>query len=307
MVETPTAAITVSPSAEFTPLKDAKEEELESGPTITLVHQKPITSSIRGTIKHLVSQAGRLARWRGIKILFLYQFCVAIVAHVFKSVIPHIPGRMAIVAALSGAALANLHATWTHKVISMPTNKRFMERLVPRSNWKLLAFPAAVEASATYIAVYLIHGYCFLVGLDQVNNEDFAKYDGNDWLSLVMKIISVIGISVATVLFIIIPALVTLIRVEASILPEDEDTVVPFDRTFGGKVVPKILGGTGCVSFLDAWRSFKWEARWRLIKLYIKCFFIFIAIYIAMAHVLAFETWAILGPQLGEALSQARH
>lgn len=306
MVETPAAAITVSPSDESAP-KDVKEGLLETGPTITLVHQKPITSSIRGTIKHLVAHAGRFSRWRGIKSLFLYQLCFAFVANIADWFVPSIvPGRLVIISAIAGALLANLHATWTHKVISMPTNTRFWQRVVPRSSWKVLALPAAIEASAKYLSMYIAQGFILLLGLHEVGSDNFAEYTSRNWASVIFRTLSIFVIMLTCVLFIVLPALVTLVRVEASILPEDQDTIVPFDRTFAGKVVPKILGGTGCIGFLDAWKSFNWEARGRLIKLYIKFFLIITAVVFIMAHLLAFEFWAILGPKLGEVLSQAR-
>ena len=64
MIETPSAAITVSAAHTEEGSKSDKEALLETGPTITLVHQKPITSSIRGTFRHLVSLAGGWSRVR---------------------------------------------------------------------------------------------------------------------------------------------------------------------------------------------------------------------------------------------------
>jgi hypothetical protein len=306
MVETPSAAITVSPSVEDAPI-DQKEGLLESGPTITLVHTKPITSSIRGTVRHLVSEAGRFSRWRGIRALVLYQLCTSMVVSIVEPIIPHaFPGRFIIVSAATGALLANLHATWTHKVISMPSDKSFWQRIVPRSQWKKLAFPAAVESSAKYVSMYIAQGFIMIIGLDSIDRDDMAAWKGADWVSLLMQVLCTLAIVLSCVLFIVLPALVTLIRVEASILPEDQDTIVPFDRTFSGKVVPEILGGTGCVSFLDAWRSFNWEARRRLIKLYAKITAIIVAISVVAVHVLAFEVWAVMGPALGKLLADAQ-
>ena len=66
-------------------------------------------------------------------------------------------------------------------------------------------------------------------------------------------------------------------RVQASLLPEEEETIIPFDRSFGGKVEPKIVGGTGAVSMVDAWKSFDIATCIRLVKLYVKIFVIEIA------------------------------
>ena len=38
-------------------------------------------------------------------------------------------------------------------------------------------------------------------------------------------------------------------------LPDEDEAIVPFDRSFGGKVVPAILGGSGKLSIRDAWKT----------------------------------------------------
>lgn len=306
MVETPSAAITVSPSDE-TALKDVKEGALETGPTITLVRQKPITSSIRGTIRHLVSEAGTCSRWRGFLSLMAYSLCFSVVGGIIDRVTPNfIPARMILVSGATGALLANLHAAWTHKVIAMPNGARFWSRIPSAATWKVLALPAAVEACAKYTTIYIAQGFIILLGLERLNGEDYPAYAGKDWASLIFRILAIFVIALACSVFIVLPAHVTLIRVEASLLPEDQDTIVPFDRTFAGKVVPKILGGTGSIGFLDAWKSFNWEARGRLIKLYLKFFAIITALFFAFTHIMAFEIWAILGSKLPEIIAQLK-
>ncbi|KAH7384461.1 hypothetical protein BKA66DRAFT_462241 [Pyrenochaeta sp. MPI-SDFR-AT-0127] len=307
MVESPVAAITISPSTHEPGDAAEKEGLLETGPAITLVHQKPITSSIRATIKHLVANAGRWARFRGIKIHFLYAFSFSFLAQTLTAVLPNIPGQPVLVAGLSGAALANLHASWTHKVVGMPTDKSFWQRIPSKSNWKTLALPAAIEAAMPYISLYLIAGLAFLFRLHKLDQENLADYNGAQWASLIVRMISIFILAISCTLFLCLPAIVTLVRIEASILPEDQDTIIPFDRTFGGKVVSRILGGTGVVGFLDAWRSFNWEARRRLIKLFIKVFMIMSALVFIIVHVLVFETYAIMGDEMGKFLSQLKH
>ncbi|GAW11878.1 hypothetical protein ANO14919_012310 [Xylariales sp. No.14919] len=86
--------------------------------------------------------------------------------------------------------------------------------------------------------------------------------------------------------FLVVPTQVILTRVQASFLPEEDDTIVPFDRSFGGKVEPAIVGGKGYVNMKDAWKSFS-RASWvRLIKLYVKIFLITVAISFAWIAVL---------------------
>ena len=304
MVESPVAAITVSQAEAH----DAPEKEglLETGPTITLVQQKPITSSIRLTLKHLVANAGSLARFRGFRIHVLYTIGLGIMTNIFDGIIPDVPGRAIPIAALAGALCANLHATWAHKVVSMPSEKTFWQRMPARVQWNVLCVPAAIEASMPYVSFYLTCGLAMLMGLHKLDQEPLDQYTGAQWASVAARFIAICVFAVLCTLFLCLPAIVTLVRVEASILPEEEDTIVPFDRTFGGKVVSKLLGGTGAVKFLDAWRSFNWEARRRLIKVYIKTFVITIGMVLFFAHLLTFEVFAAMGSDLGRYLAQMR-
>jgi len=97
-----------------------------------------------------------------------------------------------------------------------------------------------------------------------------------------------------------VPATVTVVRVAASMLPEDYETIVPFDRSFGGKVTPVILGGAGKIGMLEAWKSFSWSSRIRLIKLVGKVFAIIVAVWILFSMVLIGEAHLFLGDQIGD-------
>jgi hypothetical protein len=298
MVESPVAAITVTTE---TADKEEKEGLLETGPTVTLVNQRPITSSIRGTIRHLVAHAGRFARFRAFRIHALHSISFSIVSTFFSAALPQIPGQPIVVAAISGAAVANIHAAWTHKVVSLPSDKSFAQRLPSKANWKVLAVPAAISAAMPYVSLYLIGGVAMLMGLHKLDQENFGTYTGVQALCLLVRLFATVVLAITCTLFLCLPAIVTLVRIEASILPEDEDTIVPFDRSFGGKA-----SAAGKVGFLDAWRSFNWEARRRLIKLFTKVFFILGGAVFIIVHVLVAEAFLVMGPMMGDILSHAK-
>lgn len=307
MVETPAAALTVTPSTHEEGDKVEKEGLLETGPAITLVHQKPITSSIRGTIKHLRENAGKFARFRGLRIYFLYAFVVGLVVGPVKAILPNIPGQMMLVSGITAAALSPLHAAWTHKVISMPSEKTFWQRIPSKSSYKTLALPAAIDGAMPYLSIYLTSLVAIMLNLHNLDQEQLDKYTGGQLACLALRILGVVVFSVVCTLFLCLPATVTLIRIEASILPESEDVIVPFDRTFGGKVVSPMHGGSGKVGFLDAWRSFTWEARRRLIKLFIKTFALVFGLAMLIMHVLLAEAFIALGPQFGMFMAKVSH
>lgn len=103
-----------------------------------------------------------------------------------------------------------------------------------------------------------------------------------------------------------IPASVTLVRVAASMLPEEDETIVPFDRTFGGKTTPTILGGQGKIGLVEAWRSFAWASRIRLVKLMVKVALIVMAFWLLVTVLLVAEAHILFGDKLGE-MMKAMH
>jgi hypothetical protein len=75
--------------------------------------------------------------------------------------------------------------------------------------------------------------------------------------------------TVTSVLFYILPRLLgeLVTRVQASLLPEDEQPIVPMDRTFGLK--PK-RGQDQGITVMDAWKTMSWGTLWRIVKMHIK-------------------------------------
>ncbi|KAF2277113.1 uncharacterized protein EI97DRAFT_432729 [Westerdykella ornata] len=302
MIETPSSSITVTAPADATELDDSKQGLLETGPAITLVAEKPLTSSIRKTVRHLRTVGGRLAPWRGFGPFLAYHMLSGIVLNVLATCIPRFPGQVVIVSAFTGALLSPIHALWTHKLIAMPTKLSWRKRMLSLRDWKYIALPAALAVSAEYIAVYATMLFSFVIGMDKVREQ--APTTGREMFSVALLTLSVVAFFFACALFLVLPAHVTLVRIEASLLADEHDTIVPFDRTFAGKVVSKVLGGTGAVGFVDAWKSFNWEARRRLIKLWFKAMAIESLMIVAFVHVILFEVWIFLGTAFIKALER---
>jgi hypothetical protein len=167
---------------------------------------------------------------------------------------------------LSEVALANLGLGWTHIVISEPSSKYWFCRIPSFSSWKKVVRPTFISATAEQVAVFLP---LYLAQAWGLGTQSITPENGRD----VSKKAMVVGlISLVSTFLVVIPAKVTLTRVQASLLPEDQETIVPFDRSFGGKVVPEVVGGTGMIGLLDAWKTFGFHSRIRLIKLYVKIF-----------------------------------
>ena len=110
-----------------------------------------------------------------------------------------------------------------------------------------------------------------------------------------MKVLTMFAIGLLTAVGLLVPATVALARCEASMLPEEYETIVPFDRTFGGKVVPEVLGGSGRVGYFDAWASFSGASRIRLMGLFAKIIFIDVLMHIFYISAFAVNAWLVFG------------
>ena len=127
----------------------------------------------------------------------------------------------------------------------------------------------------------------------------------NPWTLLASSLVIMFS-GVALFVLIQIPATVTAVRVAASMLPEEDETIVPFDRSFGGKTTPEIVGGQGKIGIVEAWRSFDWSSRIRLLKLVAKVVAILVTVWVTFTLLSAAEIYLILGKAFRKALEQAQ-
>lgn len=260
----------------------------------TITTGKPLTSSIRRTIKHIKSVGGCAARWRGVGIFVLYVFLTATISAPLASFLRFLPKPCNGIFAdmIASVITARLHANWTHKVISMPSSKSIRERMVSRAQWKELMIPTALSVGAQTTGVCAIAMVFRISGLlvrDLHQNDAAPK-----WTLPILAIVPGTLTAIVLGLFMMFPAYVSLVRKEASMLPEEEETIVNFDRSFGGRLTQ---AGTAA-TLRESWQSFTWEARRRLIKLYVKFFFIMSAVMFVFVHVLMLELYMVAGKEI---------
>jgi len=113
----------------------------------------------------------------------------------------------------------------------------------------------------------------------------------------------------ATLLFvafaILLPATVTLTRIEALLLPEGRETIVPFDRQAIVGDIDMTARGSSKKIFVSAWRSFDRASRWRLVKLYVKMVALQFSTAFVGLHVIIAEMYLIGGDRLAVFLKSA--
>ncbi|KAL8758514.1 MAG: hypothetical protein Q9199_001426 [Rusavskia elegans] len=279
MIETPTAtAFKVDPAesdeADAPLLSTDEKKSANTEPELFYVKTKPITSKIRTTIRHLVAEAGPWARFRGLQVALAYHF----IHHILLQALTVLFGggmiSQSLAAVVTAVVLCRVQMLWTHVVISTPSEKKWYRRFPTIDAGKKVILPTAVWALAEQATIYVPITLFVVFDLEGYfrNPAAFNELSPMQQKSVMLASFAVMMSGIATAVLIVFPASVTLKRVQASLLPEENDSIVPFDRTFGGKVQPQVAGGTGVVSMLDAWKTFDWAARFRLVKLYAKIF-----------------------------------
>ncbi|KAG9231311.1 hypothetical protein BJ875DRAFT_123112 [Amylocarpus encephaloides] len=288
MIENPQEAIAFEPL----PTNDT-DGSLNKAPEVQPTKPRPITSSFRMTIQLLQSKGGFRSRFRGFGMFFVYAFATNVVATIVSS-IPFVHRGLATVIAM--VLCAQLSLAWTLIVISEPSTKSWRARIPGLKTWKKVAGPTAIVAVTEQIAILIPLYFAMAMGLAEKDPRQMV--DNKETGAWIGKSIATIVMALVIAFFIVIPANVSLTRVQASLIPEDEETIVPFDRTFNGKVVPEIVGGSGVLGLLDAWKTFNWDVRIGLIKAYVKVFFMQVGLIVVFGLVLLAQAFFIAGKDI---------
>ncbi|OIW28441.1 hypothetical protein CONLIGDRAFT_644630 [Coniochaeta ligniaria NRRL 30616] len=241
---------------------------------------KPISSSLRALNHLLYSVGGWRSSLRGLGAFLALSFAITFVAGIFAAV-PFVPSFVGTL--LASLALVQLSAAWVHIAISPPNPAYFWRRLPPfRKTLEATWLPTVASWAAVTVAGYLPTLTAWLVDLplyDPSKPNDLPEYNRHaSWKALLVLLVTLS----AWALF-IVPAEVLLIRVQASLLPPDEDTIVPFDRTYDGTLEPAVVG-KGYVSARDALRTFP-RASW--VRIYVLHAKIFGAVLVAYGVMMA--------------------
>ncbi|KAM5348119.1 hypothetical protein ACJ41O_007943 [Fusarium nematophilum] len=248
-----------------------------TAPSALLAEGRPVTSSIRGTWRLLRSYGGFRALFRGLPCLFAQSLLKGIVGLAVWAINPW---AFPLADLISSVLLVQFSAAWVHIVITPHSPLRFWSRLPPfghtlKATWRpVLIFwvVSQVVSLASYPIVNMLH----------LNNQA----ELSDLSKICRSMLGMISFGLLQIL-VLIPAYVLLIRVQASLLPEDHETIIPFDRSFNGRVEPAVVGGLGYATVRDAWFSFTKSAWRRIVILNMKIAAIAIAGVFLIAAVIA--------------------
>jgi hypothetical protein len=246
---------------------------------------KPIGASFRGLNRLLRSDSGFRAYLKGLACMFFMNVINVLLLSTFASAVhPFFAPLGTLIASL---ALVQVSTAWVHIVIT-PLSGWFFWRRLPsfkrafNATWRPVVLSWLATEAATLI-IQLI-GACLDMNFFDVYQGKPVNVDGIEWKGPLLFVVALVLTMVITV-----PAHVILVRVQASLLPIDRNTIIPFDRTFGGKVEPAVVGGLGYATISDAWSTLSVGTWRRLYTLYAKVLLVNVATAFAFGGIIYAE------------------
>ncbi|KAJ4269988.1 hypothetical protein NW762_001661 [Fusarium torreyae] len=236
----------------------------------------PITSSFRATWRLLRSHGGFRALFRGLPCLIAQAIVTFIISGALSVVLPF---PIVFGSLIGSLLLVQLSTAWVHIVITPASPLSFWRRLPPfKTTFSATWRPVLIYWVATELANFGTVGIVYLLHLKQGSRVNDANSFGSAIGVLIVAIILQIALQ--------IPAYMILVRVQASLLPADADTIIPFDRSFNGRIEPVVVGGLGYATVRDAWSSFSKTAWRRIVMIHVKVTGISIAASLVMVAVI---------------------
>ncbi|KAI0909657.1 hypothetical protein F4823DRAFT_593829 [Ustulina deusta] len=276
------AIVESRPRYELLPLQEGSDIHQESNSLSTQERDAPASAPLASSLKdlhHLVKRTDRFwLRRRGLFVFVVYNVATAVIPAGLGTVFSAPSPVLRIVAALLAV---QLNTVWVHVIITTPKAKLFWKRILDFRT----VFKAAAPATMLYCAATEF-AYFVSWRVLQLPDEPLAipgiaqvQLPGPLWKAVVC-----LGVYLSIQAFVCAPTLVALTRIQASLLPEDEETVVSVDRTFGVKESDRKDG----LSVVQAWSSF--SGRWMgFYVLSIKIFFLKLGVALTICGILGLE------------------
>ncbi|OAA61498.1 hypothetical protein ISF_05577 [Cordyceps fumosorosea ARSEF 2679] len=247
---------------------------------------RTVTSSLRAVTRLLYAVAGVRGFFRGILFQAIQYLMTVILVELFTQALGLYFTPIATL--LASLTLVQFSAAWVHIVLTHPVPGVSHFRRLPTftrafdATWRPVLLNWLALEVVRWVPTVLFE--ILNVHMPEYKNggrTDVSDVSGAD----LAKLVAIAFVSAFAGIALVIPARVILVRVQASLLPEEVDAIIPFDRSFQGKVVPAVAGGRGYATVAEAWTTFS-RAGWRrLITLYIKAFLVTVGVYALIAAV----------------------
>ena len=296
------------------PLENPKN--LARGDGMITSSQRPLTTSIRRTISHLLTldDFGKSC-FRGLGHMLFFVFLQIGSYILLLSAIPDKTNTAAegvlisLAAKVSKLLTVGSYASIMHAIVST-TPRPFFQRFPPVKTWKYLILPTCLTIFCSMLVSFLFLFYNEYIGLAMTAMTLIRGGDGEVNFKLLVLAAYVNKPSpwipfFSIFYYILIPSLMSLYRIQASLLPTQDETIVPFDRTFGGRAKPTGIDGRKVLGFHDALRSVTAADRQRIAILTAKTILISLGILAVGCLSVWATSWCVSGGLVHEDLIQA--
>ena len=232
-----------------------------------------VTSQRNFAHRHLLNERASWFNFTGLDVFMVYMLLTVGIMALANSIFAQEGAAFPVfvIFRLSlGLTLTNLHTGWIHTIISKPTGKTIWQRIPGWREW-LKILPVA---SLDIVLPICVH-YLATILLVSFSGMLFAALS-NQTCEKIPSTLATCG----NIAFLIIPIAseylasiftgALYVRVAASMLPYNDQSVVPFDRSFGGRATSE----AHCLSILDAFRTMKVQNWYRYLKIVWEVFLI---------------------------------
>ncbi|KAF7171090.1 hypothetical protein CNMCM5623_003546 [Aspergillus felis] len=243
---------------------------------------KPITSGLRSATKHLRARGGIWSCFRGFHMYLAFTGFANLGAGLLIQatvVTPDHSVSFSFFSSFFGQFIASMllatwQMAWIHRVIADKSPRSSSRQMLSLRHWPRIAPAAALYNFLRCAPFCLPIVAAGPAGAGWTPNAVVTDQGYKGFLRFIaIYILPAVLIPLAS-----IPARGIFTRVAASMLPDEDHPIVPFDRHFGGKVKSGIVGGSGKLGLRDAWTSFDRPARTRFVKIILKTLAIEIAL-----------------------------
>jgi len=245
---------------------------------------KYITSSFRKTVRYLQEEAGFYSAWRGFWVNLVYCLAAGTTNGIFESMFPFPFGKY-IAGVLVMVVISPLSLVHTHVVIAPPTKETWFGRL-SRLPFKSIVhtLPAALLVAVTGQLTYalpeiMVQAFDPQRAFDDPTPRDDSPYDS---MLTPLQCLAIYSVFITSHVLLFIPSMIILYRVQASVYAVTEESIIPFERT-------------GPQTITAAWKTYTWDAKKRLARLYAKVMpLVWVAAFL-VGTVLFFEMRWVMG------------
>jgi hypothetical protein len=250
--------------------------ESNSAPRGTRVHIRT-TDSPCATIQCLRTHFGSWFYLRGFIAFLLYDMIKDSILPLLLPMHSVTPWQDKLRSAIYAAILANLQIVWVQIAFTKPSPKSFCQRLPKFSDWIRVAPLPFIEVLARWLifsaAVSLQAAFLKAAGITDIE-QDMFEPNGTHLKEKAQRGLEISIICIFPKLMealVAFPARAAFVRMAASMLPADDEPVVPLD--------PK-LRDNAPLGILEAWKTFHRASRARFWTVQASAFVMGVAIFI---------------------------